>query len=90
MSAITIKDLHVNQGMDSQAMTSIRGAGAPWMSGEFKAYWEGAKETALNYVQSTNNFYAQQMVNKSQTISLSNSGNSASVNAVMVSAVASA
>ena len=93
MGAVTINDLLANRGLDRQAMSSIRGAGAPWVYGAFKAF-DGSSNMGfgpvVNLYQVTNNFYAQQMINKSQEVTINNSGNNSNINAVLLSSLTAA
>jgi hypothetical protein len=92
MSLITIKDLRKDLALDRKAMSSIRGAGgAPWVFA-FKPHQEAFSSfgvgPAVNLYQVTNNIFAEQIVNKS--VNINNSGDNSTINAVLISSLASA
>ncbi|MFM9886494.1 MAG: hypothetical protein ACKVQT_25995 [Burkholderiales bacterium] len=95
MAVITLNDLPINRALDHQAMASIRGAGgAPWVFGAFRPFVRAipsAVVPVMNLFQTENNFYQidnsvhlDQSVNQYQTVQINNSGNSATINAVLV------
>lgn len=95
MSTITIDDLPLNRALDIRAMSSIHGAGgAPWVFGAFRPHMEqvpgAVAPSVLNFYQTTNNIFAQQVINNSQEININNSGNNANLNAVLVNAISAA
>src|ERR1700716_4752039 len=94
MAAITINDRPTNRALDRQAMSSIRGAnGAPWVFNAFQPFSDLPSRSGfgpvVNLYQVTNNFYAEQMINKSQTVNINNSGNNSNITAVLLSSLAS-
>ncbi len=100
MAVITLNDLPTNRALDRQAMSSIRGAGgAPWVFGAFRPFvraMPSAVMPVVNFFQTENNFYQidnsihlDQSVNQFQTVQINNSGNNASINAVLVGSLSS-
>ena len=90
MAAITINDLPINRDLDRQAMSAIRGAGgAPWVFGAFRPYVEASPSVApvVNFFQVNNSFFANQMINQSQTVNINNSGANSNINAVLLGSV---
>ena len=51
MAAITIKDLHRNDLLDREAMSSIKGGGAPWVFGWIRPFTPNAPKLggAVNF-----------------------------------------
>jgi hypothetical protein len=90
MAAITIKDLPINLALDLKAMSSIGGGGgAPWVYAfkPFQSFDEQPQlPSALNFYQITNNFYAQNVIDKSQAITINNAAASSNITAVLVNA----
>ena len=88
MAAITINDLPANLALDRQAMSSIRGAGAPWVFA-FRPYVEASPSVVpvVNFYQINNSFFAEQMINQSQTVNINNSGANSNINAVLLSSL---
>jgi hypothetical protein len=89
MAAITIKDLPTNLALDLKTMSSIRGGGgAPWVFAfkPFIPFQEPQLPTALNVYQITNNFYAENVIDKSQAITINNAAASSNITAVLVNA----
>ena len=90
MAAITINDLPKNLALDRPAMSAIRGAGgAPWVFGAFRPYAEASPSLVpvVNFYQVNNSFYANQMINQSQTVNINNSGANSNINAVLLSSL---
>ncbi len=90
MAAITINDLPMNRDLDRQAMSAIRGAGgAPWVFGAFRPYVEATPSAGpvVNFFQVNNSFFANQMINQSQTVNINNSGANSNINAVLLGSV---
>lgn len=82
MATITITDLPVNRALDRKAMSSLRGAGAPWVFGwitPFVAAVPGAAQI-VNFFQTNNIFIADQMNNQFQMIEINNSAANANIN----------
>lgn len=75
MAAITISDLRTNRTLDRKSMSFIRGGGAPWVFGSFQPYVSGQPSfgPVVNFYQTTNNFYADQMNNQIQVVDIHNS-----------------
>ena len=80
MSAIVINDLPTDHTLDRAAMAVIHGGGgAPWVFGWITPYVppvpvNASFGQAVNLYQVTNNYYADQMNNQFQSISVSNTG----------------
>lgn len=74
MSAITIKDLCTNRVLDREAMSAIRGGGAPWVYGWIRPFVAAAPSAGpvVNFYQINN--YADQMINQIQVVDVSNTG----------------
>ncbi len=90
MAAITINDLPMNRDLDRQAMSAIRGAGgAPWVFGAFRPHVDAAPSLVpvVNFFQVNNSFFANQMINQSQTVNINNSGANSNINAVLLGSV---
>ena len=83
MANITIKDLPVSTTLDREAMSAIRGAGAPWVFGWIRPFVGGspAQVPVINFYQINN--FADQMINQVQTVSVINSGAGATLNVVV-------
>jgi YVTN family beta-propeller protein len=83
MTAITIKDLHINRELDGKAMSRITGArSANWLYGWARAYAGDAQGSGYggNFYQ-TNYFYiADQMNNQISVIDVQNSAANAVIN----------
>lgn len=91
MSAITINDLPASRELDRKAMASIRGAdGAPWVYGWISPYAPATPSfvPVVNFYQVNNSFYAEKMINQSQTVNINNSGANSNINAVLLSSIA--
>ena len=89
MAAITINDLPKNLALDRPAMSAIRGAGgAPWVFA-FRPYVEASPSVipVVNFYQINNSFFAEQMINQSQTVNINNSGANSNINAVLLSSL---
>jgi len=90
MAIITINDLPANRDLDRQAMSAIRGAGgAPWVNGALRPNVDAAPSfiPTVNFYQVNNSFFANQMINQSQTVNINNSGANSTINAVLLSSV---
>ncbi|HEV3104698.1 MAG TPA: hypothetical protein VGZ01_03290 [Trinickia sp.] len=76
MAAITITDLNMTRDMPRQSMSLIRGAGAPWVFGWIQAYAPPVASVGpmINFYQTNNTFYANQIVNQIQAIDVNNAG----------------
>jgi hypothetical protein len=85
MAAITIHDLPLNQALDAQAMSSVRGGGAPWVFGWITPYDPGPRGglPVLNFYHVTNNFFAEQMINQFQTVQVNNTAPSSNISVVL-------
>lgn len=83
MAAITIKDLRTDRTLDREAMSSIRGGGAPWVFGWIRPHTEFSPSfgTVVNFYQ-VNNF-ADQMINQIQVIDIDNSAANANINVAL-------
>ena len=83
MASITIKDLPVSTPLDREAMSAIRGAGAPWVFGWIRPFADRLPSQApvINFYQINN--FADQMINQFQTVSVTNSGAGATLNVVV-------
>lgn len=75
MAAITISDLRTNRTLDRKSMSFIRGGGAEWVFGAFRPYVSGTPSFGpiVNFYQTNNNFYADQMNNQIQVVDIHNS-----------------
>lgn len=73
MAAITINDLPACRLLDLKAMSSFRGAGAPWVYGWIRPFVGAVRsvDPVVNFYQ-INNFQAEQMNNQFQVINVSN------------------
>jgi hypothetical protein len=80
MASISISDLPRSATLDRQAMSAIRGAGAPWVFGWIRAYVPAAPSQfpVINFYQINN--YADQMINQFQTVSVNNAGANSTMN----------
>lgn len=90
MATMTINDLPANRALDRQAMSAIRGAGgAPWVFGAFRPYVDASPSVGpvVNFYQVNNSFFAEQMINQSQTVNINNSGANSNINAVLLSSL---
>lgn len=83
MAAITIKDLPTSRQLDSQAMSSITGGGAPWLYGWVRAYSDQPASfgTVVNFYQINN--YAEQMINQIQVVDINNAAANANINVAL-------
>ncbi|WP_179402639.1 hypothetical protein [Burkholderia guangdongensis] len=75
MTSLAINDLHLQRDIDRNAMSFIRGAGAPWVFGWIQPYAPPAPAfgPVVNLYQTNNTFYANQVVNQFQTVDVANS-----------------
>jgi hypothetical protein len=80
MASISISDLPRSAPLDRQAMSAIRGAGAPWVFGWIRPFVQAAPSQVpvINFYQINN--FADQMINQFQTVSVNNSGANATLN----------
>jgi hypothetical protein len=80
MASISIGDLPRSAILDRQAMSAIRGAGAPWVFGWIRPFVHASPSQfpVINFYQINN--FADQMINQFQTVSVNNSGANASLN----------
>lgn len=87
---ITITDLPVSRALDFQAMSSLRGGGAPWVIGAFRPFSPAAPSVmpaVFNYYEINNNFtFIDQMVNQTTILDINNSGDNSNVTAVLLGA----
>src|SRR5262245_19105798 len=92
MAAIAINDLPTNRAMDVRAMSSVRGASAPWVFGWCVPFAPPVSPLVpvVNFFQVNNNFFVGQLVDQSQTINNSNSGASSNITAVLVASLSNA
>lgn len=83
MAAITIKDLHRNDLLDREAMSSIKGGGAPWVFGWIRPFTPNAPNLggAVNFYQINN--YADQIINQYQSVDVTNTGANSDINLVV-------
>ena len=74
MAAIKINDLRTSQVLERKAMASIKGGGAPWVYGWISPFIPASARLgpSLNFIQVTNNFFAEQMNNQFQSIDIKN------------------
>jgi hypothetical protein len=82
MASITITDLPLNLALDRKAMSAISGGGgAPWVFGWITPFVESTPSVGpvVNLYDVTNNFYANQMTNQFQNISIQNTGNNSNI-----------
>ena len=88
MAATTINDLPINSDLDRQAMSAIRGAGgAQWVFFCRPVDASPGFGPVVNFYQINNSFFAEQMINQSQTVNINNSGANSNINAVLLSSV---
>jgi hypothetical protein len=82
MAALAINDLHTNRALDRKAMSSLRGAGAPWVFGAFRPFVRDNPSfgQVLNFFQTNNIFIADQINNQFQSIDINNSAANATIN----------
>ena len=91
MAAMTINDLPSRRDLERQAMSAITGAGgAPWVYGWISPFVEASPGLApvVNFYQVNNSFHVERMINQSQTVNITNSGDNAAINAVLLSSLA--
>lgn len=83
MAAITITDLPACRRLDLKAMSSIRGAGAPWVYGWIRPFVADTPSfgRAINFYQINN--YAEQMNNQIQVVNIDNSAANANINVAL-------
>ena len=85
MTTLTIIDLALNQALDRQALSTLRGGGAPWVFGWITPY----TPQTTNFAPMVNNFfqtnnYIGQLVDQSQSITINNAGNGSQITAVLI------
>ncbi len=75
MAAITINDIHTGRFLDRKAMSSIRGGGAEWVYGWISPYVDASPNfgSIVNFYQTNNIYYADQMNNQFLNIDIKNS-----------------
>ena len=80
MASITIRDLPASTPLDRNAMSAIRGAGAPWVFGWIRPFvvQSPSQLPVINFYQINN--FADQMIIQFQTVSVNNSGANATLN----------
>ena len=80
MAAITIKDLHRNDLLDSEAMGSVKGGGAPWVFNWIRPFVSDMPSIgpSVNFYQINN--YADQIINQYQVVDVTNTGNNSNIN----------
>lgn len=82
MASITIKNLPANRELDRNAMSAIKGGGAPWVFGWITPYVE-QKPTGfggtINFFQTNNFFNADQMNNQFQVIDVNAAASTANI-----------
>jgi hypothetical protein len=80
MATITINDLPASKTLDRMAMSTIRGAGAPWVFGWIRPFIDAtpSQYPVINFYQINN--YADQMINQYQMVSVNNSGANSTLN----------
>ncbi len=83
MAFLTIKDLPASRTLDRAAMTSIKGAGAPWVYGWIRPYVVASPSfgSVINFYQINN--YADQMTNQVQVVNIDNSAANANINVAL-------
>lgn len=83
MASISIKDLPRNATLDRQAMTAVRGAGAPWVFGWIRPFVQASPSQlpVINFYQI--NHFADQMINQFQMVSVNNSGANSTLNVIV-------
>jgi hypothetical protein len=84
MATMTINDLPMSRALDYKAMSSIKGAGAPWVFGAFRAFLPESARIApiVNFFQTNNIFVADQMNIQLQKIDINSSASDAVINVV--------
>ena len=80
MASISISELPRSATLDRQAMSAIRGAGAPWVFGWIRPFVHASPSQVpvINFYQINN--FADQMINQFQTVSVNNAGANATLN----------
>lgn len=80
MAAIAIKDLHRNDLLDSEAMCSVKGGGAPWVFGWIRPFVSDTPSIgpSVNFYQINN--YADQIINQYQVVDVTNTGANSNIN----------
>lgn len=84
---ITITDLPVSRALDFQAMSSLRGGGAPWVFGAFRPFTPPVQSVlpVFNYYEINNNFtFIDKMVNQTTVLDINNFGDNSNVTAVLL------
>jgi hypothetical protein len=82
MASTTIRDLPANRALDYRALRSIRGGGAEWIFGAFRAFVREVDPILpiVNFNQTNNFFIADQLNVQFQNVSVENSGANSSIN----------
>jgi hypothetical protein len=84
MTALAIEDIPCDLTLDRQAMTCIHGGNGPgsWVFGWVLPFVESHPSSMMpvvNLYETTNNFYADQMINQFQTTNVSNTGSNSNI-----------
>lgn len=89
MAVITISDLSACHRLEAKAMSSVRGAGAPWVYGWIRPHVGDTPDfgSAVNFFQ-INNYHAEQMNNQIQVVDINNAAPNANINVVLEEAAA--
>ena len=89
MGAITINDLRLERALERKAMACLRGAGAPWVFGWMSPFVAATPSFAppINFYQINNSFYAEQVIDQSNTVNISNSAPNSTITAVLISSL---
>lgn len=84
MAALTINDLPACRRLDLKAMSSVRGAGAPWVYGWIRPFVPDTPSfgSAINFYQ-VNNYYADQINNQIQVVDVRNSAANANISVIL-------
>jgi hypothetical protein len=84
MATTTIRDLPSSRALDYQALRSIRGGGAEWIFGAFRAFVPEVPTILpiVNFNQTNNFFIADQLNVQFQNIDVNNSAANSNVNVV--------
>ena len=84
MATATIRDLPSSRALDLQALRSIRGGGAEWIFGAFRAFVPDVPTILpiVNFNQTNNFFVADQLNVQFQNIDVNSSAPGANINVV--------
>jgi hypothetical protein len=82
MASITITDLHMQRDIEPQAMSHIRGAGAPWVFGWIQPFAPPVPSIGpvVNFYQTNNTYFANQIVNQFQIVDVTNAAPNSNLN----------